>query len=69
MKPLPSVEDRWAGGSLTRGPKIPFAVSWSRQLVNKYVILIIVNNQNKNVPALYHISFLNINTEFSKWRI
>ena len=28
----PCVVDRWAGGSLTRRPKGPFAVSWPRQL-------------------------------------
>ena len=32
MKPPPCVVDRWAGGSLTRRPKGPFAVSWPRQL-------------------------------------
>ena len=30
--PLAWVVDRWAGGSLTRRPKGPFAVSWPRQL-------------------------------------
>ena len=32
VKPPPCVVDRWAGGSLTRRPKGPFAVSWPRQL-------------------------------------
>ena len=32
VKPPPCVVDRWAGGSLTRKPKDPFAVSWPRQL-------------------------------------
>ena len=38
MKPPPCVVDRWAGGSLTRRPKGPFAVSWPRQLGEKNVI-------------------------------
>ena len=37
MKPPPCVVDRWAGGSLTRRPKGPFAVSWPRQLGVKNV--------------------------------
>ena len=32
VKPPPCVVDRWAGGSLTRKPKCPFAGSWQRQL-------------------------------------
>ena len=32
MKPPSCVIDRWAGDSLTRRPKGPFAVSWPRQL-------------------------------------
>ena len=47
MKPLPCVVDRWAGGSLTRRPKGPFAVSWPRQLgeynVNTITITIMIN--------------------------
>ena len=31
-EPPPCVVDRWADGSLTRRPKDPFVVSWSRQL-------------------------------------
>ena len=31
VKPPPCVVDRSAGGSLTRRPKGPFAVSWPRQ--------------------------------------
>ena len=40
MKPPPCVVDRWAGGSLTRRPKSPFAVSWPRQLGESNVITI-----------------------------
>ena len=32
VKPPPCVVNRWAGGSLTRRLKGPFAVSWPRQL-------------------------------------
>ena len=32
VKPPACVEDSWAGGSLTRRPKGPFAVAWHRQL-------------------------------------
>ena len=34
VEPPPCVVDRWAGGSLTRRPKSPFAVSWST-LINR----------------------------------
>ena len=27
--------NRWTGGGLTRRPKVPFAVSWQGNLVNK----------------------------------
>ena len=40
MKPPLCVVDRWAGGSLTRRPKGPFAVSWPRQLGEWNVITI-----------------------------
>ena len=33
VKPSPCVVEKWAGGSLTRRPKGPLAVSWPRQLV------------------------------------
>ena len=40
MKPPLCVVDKWAGGSLTRRPKGPFAVSWPRQLGESKVITI-----------------------------
>ena len=49
MKPPPCVVDRWAGGSLTRRPKGPFAVSWLRQLGEKNVIIDVkVNNSSSH---------------------
>ena len=42
MSPPPCVVDRWAGGSLTRRPKGPFAVSWPRQLGEYNVITITI---------------------------
>ena len=49
MKPPLCVVDRWAGGSLTRRPKGPFAVSWPRQLGKSNVITI---NYLATVPVL-----------------
>ena len=51
--PPPCVVDRWAGDSLTRRPKGPFALSWSRQLGEErwnYIINKIVEaTKNKNL--------------------
>ena len=48
VKPLSSVVDKWAGGSLTRRPKGPFAVSWPRQLDEESLFQF---NKNRNLKT------------------
>ena len=47
-----TVLDRWAGGSLTRRPKGPFAVTWPKQLGEQNVTIII------RKLKYYHVSLL-----------
>ena len=64
MKPPPSVVDRLAGGSLTRRPKGPFAVSWPRQLGEKNVIIITIAFRTFSFQKFYCETNSAIFTDF-----
>ena len=63
MKPPPCVVDRWAGGSLTRRPKGPFAVSWPRQLGEQNVITLDYYLPQKRTPFFALFFEIRTNTQ------
>ena len=69
LKPARFVlNSRWAGGSLTRKPKVHIAVSWLRQLVKMIITIPVYSLSPLLVRALIHSCFYILRASYNNLR-